>query len=346
MAESTQNIADSRMRLLLAGIVLACSFAVGTTFVSNNLHPRFEHRAETIEQQFAILQGRPYLLDGVRTYFPEFQNRILFPLLFAVTAQSRIGSISQEYLVLRLLTATLAFLVFWHLLTAVGGVSLRVAAVGMGMLAYVLIFTFNHGWEHPTDYLDVIMASLFVWVCLAHRRLAAVGLALLAAANRESAPFIGVIWFALYGMGPDRKPQYKEIAFAAGLVVLAYGMVLSIRYALGGTAALAPQTTAIVWLGDFIGEFIARPSPSGWPVLLVAMVAPLALWLWVDREWMGPTEKRLLLAGVAIALIAPLFGIVKELRFFIPAAVPLIYTACCAERNRSARMGEIPEVAT
>ncbi len=312
---------------------MAFSFALMTLFVSNNLHPRFEHRAETIAQQFAILQGKPYLLDGVPTYFPEFQNRILFPIFLSLATALHVGSDSEVYLVLRTLTAFAAFIVFWWLLQT-RSVSLRVASVGMGALAFVLVFTFNHGWEHPTDFLDVIFVALFVWACVSKHRLLAMGLAIVASANRESSPFIGVIWFVLYAVDEQWRFNWKEGVFAIGLSVLAYVTVLTIGFAFGGVAALAPQTTAVIWLGKFLLEALANPSPSAWPLLLVAMVLPLALWIGANWRPASFQTRRVLLAGIAIALIAPLFGIIKELRFFIPAATVLIYGACLAETDR------------
>ncbi len=319
---------------LFVGIVLSFSFAILTAFVSNNLHPRFEHREETIQEQLAILQGQSYVIDGKLIYFPEFQNRVLFPALLTAASLLRPSALGGIYLILRLLTIFLAFLVFWFLLLLVGSVSPRTAALGLGALAYVLIFTFNHGWEHPTDVLDVIFISLLLALCLRKRRLAVILVTVLASANRESSPFVGVIWLALYGISAGRKLNRSEIAFGLGLMVVGVVSVLSIRYLFGGAKAFAPQTMSIFLMGSFLHDAIAPLSPSSWLVLLVAMILPLAVWIGSNRQRLTGVEKRLLLAGIAIACIAPIFGIIEELRFFIPAAVILIFVACCADSNR------------
>lgn len=324
--------------VLVIGVLLAVAFTFLTTFVSNNLHPRFEHRAETVAQQFAILHGEPYVLGGVTVYFPEFQNRVLFPLMLAAAVSPGRGSPTQVYVILRFLTAVVAFLAFWFVLIQVGKIPLRTAAVGVGMLGYVMIFTFDHGWEHPTDFLDILFFSLFLWACVGKHRVLAILLAMGASANRESSPFIGLMWLMLYGIASNRKIDVREAAFGIGLGVLAYATVLSLRYLFGGVAALQPQTVSLFLIPSFVHDFIANPTLSSWVPLLLAMVLPLALWIWANWQWFKFPERRLLWAGIGIALVAPIFGIIMELRFFIPAAVVLIFAVCCAERNRQAAL--------
>jgi hypothetical protein len=64
-----------------------------------NAGGRLEHRGETIALQQAILRGEPGTLDGRPIYFPQFQNRILFPIVLAsvvrVTALEPRGCISS-----------------------------------------------------------------------------------------------------------------------------------------------------------------------------------------------------------------------------------------------------------
>src|SRR5262245_3003638 len=64
--------------MLMAGALALCTMGV-----SMNIAGRREHRAETVDLQQAILRAEPGLLDGRPTYFPQFQNRILFPILLA-----------------------------------------------------------------------------------------------------------------------------------------------------------------------------------------------------------------------------------------------------------------------
>src|SRR5882762_4640349 len=70
-AEEEQSVTANRglspVRELMMAATLSGAFALLVGFVSTNLSPRFAHRAEIIQQQFAILAGGPYPIDGVLT---------------------------------------------------------------------------------------------------------------------------------------------------------------------------------------------------------------------------------------------------------------------------------------
>src|SRR5262245_11865123 len=95
-----------------ASAVLAASLALVVCFVSSNLHSRFEHRAEAIAKERAILRGESYEIDGKTSFFPEFQNRVLFASVLATATAWPLLSESQWYLVIRLLFAWTMFFAF------------------------------------------------------------------------------------------------------------------------------------------------------------------------------------------------------------------------------------------
>jgi len=95
-----------------------------------------------------------------------------------------------------------------------------VAAVGLGLLAYELVFTFAQGWEHPTDFPDVALTGLWLWAAMAGRRWGLLAVALGAAFNRESAAFAGVLWLVLYGFTVRWTARLSELAFGILIVTL------------------------------------------------------------------------------------------------------------------------------
>jgi hypothetical protein len=230
---------------IVTACALAIAFAVFTCFVSMNIEPRFLHRGETIRQQMAILAGQDFELNGVPTYFGSLQNRVLFPL--ALKAVSSVGqplSMSQWYLALRLTTAVGAALLVWWLLRSQAGARPKLAAVGLGVLAYEMVFTFNHGWEHPTDFPDVALTTLWLWAVLKRRHWAAVAVAAVGALNRESAAFAGVVWVVLYGVTERFRLRLPEVAFGTFLSGAAYACVLAARWVFGGARAFQVNTNA------------------------------------------------------------------------------------------------------
>jgi hypothetical protein len=312
--------------------LLSSALAVFICFVSNNLHSRFEHREETINQQFAILGGHEYAIDGKLTYFPQFQNRVLFGFVLGLLARAEITSVGRLYLMLRLVTAGFAFFVFWMLLRNCAGADDKVASIGIGMLAYGLVFTFNHGWEHPTDFLDVIAISLMLWASLRRRFDLLVVVSIVAAANRESSVFGGLIWCFLHGRARDGRWQPRELIRGATATVLSGVAVLALRYAIGGPKGFAGPVTK-EWIGvlESLVAFLRAPTPSGWPLLAVAMFLPLGWWGWTNAGRHGWQQQRLLLCGITIAVLCSFLAIISELRGLIPTFVLLTYATVATE---------------
>ena len=323
----------------MMGAALSACFAIITCFVSNNLGARFEHRQETIQMQLAILEGRPYVLDGSLVYFGGFQNRVLFPLVLKGTSSwgeaVGVGSIGQWFLALELITAFAAFVVVWQLLRKHAGASPKLAAVGLGLLTYELIFTFNQGWEHPTDFPDVAFTALMLWAAIARQRAALFVIAVLAALNRESAVFGGFLWCVLHAFDSRLRLQPIELAFGALVSLSAFICALGVRLYLGGVAALAQGN-----FDDFAHSMarltndlaaVLHPNPSSWPVLLAAMIAVPGIWIWWNRARIRERDKRLLVSAAVIFIISVVFGQLPELRDFITSIVLVVFVAAASE---------------
>lgn len=318
------------------GVILALTACLGlfVSFVSSSWHPRFEHRLEVVENQLALLSGQPYHLDGAVVEFPEFRSRLLFPLLLRGTISLGPFSASQVFLLLQLMTCWLAFLAFFLLLMKKAGASLKGAAFGSLAFAYCQIYTFNHGWEHPSDYLDHLFFSGILWLSLGKRRVALTMLVLLATLNHQTAAFAGFIWFFLFALDfAPLRVRWAEAAYAAALSAGSYGLSNVVRLAMGGRGRDGYGTDGRRTLVDLL-EFLRHPQPYGWPVLMVAMVAPLVIWLWSNRAGITDQIQRLLWAAAAILAVSSAITPLEELRsaFLVPLVV-VGYAAVAADVN-------------
>lgn len=310
-------------RLIVACILSGlCAFAA--VYISANLHPRFEHRSESIEREFAVLEGRDFLLDGTPAYFPEFQNRILFGVMLKGLSRFSFLQPSEWYLLLRIGIAFFAFLAFLYSVNQ----SNKTSAAGMLVLLYTLLFAFNHGWEHPSDFLDIFFMSLFLLLTLSKGRLLLSAIVLLACLNRESAVFAGLVWLFVWGV-KERKVIYREVVFGCLLFLGAYAIVVLVRFWLGGVRGIERTQTfnpPHYWR-LFIKPILEHPQPFSWPVLFIAMFALPVLWIWSNKGRLESPDRRLLICSAVIALASITFASMNELRIFIPSATLLVAVA-------------------
>lgn len=333
--------APTQLQLRISGLVLSAALAVAICFVSNNLNGRFQHRQETIDQQFAILRGESYLIDGKDTYFPQFQNRVIFAFTLRAVSDGLHQSPGKVYLALRLLTAFAAFLIFWEWLTQVGRAGPRIAAAGLGILGYSLIFTFNHGWEHPTDFIDVVAITLMAWASIRRSYPALIALSLIAAANRESSVFGGLVWVFLWARTPTGSwniPEGLKGLFATGLSGVG---VLFLRFIFGGPHAVAGPVTR-EWIDVLYSffDFMRAPTPSGWPLLAVMMFVPIGWWGWLNRGQHGWMQRRLVYCALVVAALCSFLAVISELRGLIPSLVMALFAAVATEASTSERLND------
>lgn len=330
-------------RWLALGLLLSVACGIQANFVSSMLHPRFEHHEEALRKEQAIIRGEAYVIDGRDTYWPEFQNRILFSFFLRAVSSIDVLSPSEWYSVLRVVLSILAFFCLWSALTRSVRAPPLLAAGAMILTAYILAPHFNHGWEHPSDYLDPIFIVGMLWAATEHRRTWLAVIALLCVLNRESAPFAGVFWGFLYGIAelPGKRwfsryrIVWREAAFASALTFGAYAGIIVARRSFGGTSGTQVlQHTAFSVYDDMILDFLRQPAPQKWPFLAFSIATPLLLWLCANRRYLRQAEHRLLLAAGAIGIVTAVFSLLHELRAFIPASMVLVYVATAAEARR------------
>jgi hypothetical protein len=338
-------------------------------FISGSLHSRFAHHNESIQQQFAVLHGDPLLFDGVDHGLREWRGRILFPITFATLSGAiHVLSVSEWFLVLRTLSAVAAFGAFWFALRKTVGGDVRLTAAGLFLLAYAVIFTFSEGWENPTDFGDVGFAALFLWAIVIGRRWWLAAIVLLATLNRESSVFAGLIWLCVYGVGRGLSIRPREVAFGVGLSVVAYAEALFVRTLMprptavtaptGGAAASVATGSDPGYIGQLghalsfwnrlvfdVSDFLHHPTPTSWPVMWLALLTPVIVWIWLNRSCMRSLHRRLLLAAVCIFPITLAYGTISELREYLTALVMLVYVAVALEGERGRQAGAPVEVA-
>jgi hypothetical protein len=323
-------------------ILLAVSLAILTSTVSDNYGSRFVHQQETVYEQHAILAGQPFLRDGEARVIPQFYNRILFPAVFSLVSRLHILGDTQSYLLCRFLNCILLFVTFLWVSRRALNADIRISMVGAGLLAYTYIFTFNHGWAITSDYFDGIFMCLFLLLSLERRRWGLFLVSILAGFNRESAAFAGVLWFVLYGVSRNLRIQWREAFYAGVLSVSSYATAILVRLAILGRARTFASDGQVMvtpreWWREF-SAFLHHPTPSSWPILAVAMLIPSLWWAWMNREYVSEMPARLLMAAGLLGAATCFWGLMQELRIFIPGLVVLVFTCVWLEVLRGKRL--------
>jgi hypothetical protein len=322
---------------LPAIVVLSGCLAIFSCFISGNLLARHANHLEAVYNQFAILKGIPYHINGIEIESPQFQSRVLFPLLLDALTRIRLMSASQSFIFLRITTAFVAYLVFLLSCMQVEGMSIKTAGLGAGALAYALVFTFNHSWEHPTDFPDVAFFSAFLGLALQRRRVVLALVVVLATLNHQTAAFAGVIWFGLWGVEPPLKPKWREAAYSSALVIGSYTISTAVKLWFGAR----DQSAGYVFNGwltiPHFMDALRHAGPYQWPILLVAMVLPVSLWLWNNRAVLQGDLRQLVWAALWIVALSSPIAYWSELRSVFLAPVVIATFAATVAESRMQR---------
>jgi hypothetical protein len=172
---------------------LAFALAVIVSTVSHFIGDRYANRAVTVNQQLAILARQPFVdINGEAGDVPEFRNRILVPALVRLVVVATRQPPVTAYFAVRVLCAFAMFaFAGWY---AAAAASPRTVLPMLSVLALILIASFNHPLEFPSDYLDVLFTTVFVYAARSGRMALAIAAVLIGVTARESAAFAGIIW--------------------------------------------------------------------------------------------------------------------------------------------------------
>jgi NADH:ubiquinone oxidoreductase subunit K len=315
------------------GALLAFSLATAVCFVSNNLHARVEHRSETVFQQHALLHRLPLIFDGNQADLPEFRNRLLFPaMLEAVTRVSNLND-REAFLMLRWITAFACFAGLYWFGASVAHVPVAMNTCALTLLAVFFVLSFNHPWEHPTDFPDAIVMILAMWAAVTRRFTAALVIAGIGAANRESAAFSGVIWMLLPHPRDSTLVNRTALIQGTTLIAIAAGVTLLLRSVWRLPGSRIVNSIAEYDLSGMIRQAISHPFMS-WEMLLLAAFLPILIA--IARYWSDSTTevRRFVIAGLVIAVISLVVGRPNELRILTPAATVLVCSISLAAGSR------------
>jgi hypothetical protein len=297
-------------------LLISLALSVILVWVSHSV--TFSHLAETIHNQYATIQGRPFVIDGQPRLIHPFYNRILFPAVFAFLTSILHGWTDvQVFLLLRFVSFVVCFLVIFIAMARRSDVAKSTNACAF--LALSMIPTFAHGWVHSSDIFDLTLCFfMFLFVAEGSFWLA-FAVACLTAINRETGAFAAIFYICIaVGREPWLRLAWRSLLL--GLVPYV-GAILVRKWFLGDL--LRAQLTG-QWYTGFVFNFnlwleaIKRPSPVGWPFLLFAMMVFPCL-MFLNREMHPQSRARVIIAFVGVFIVTAAIGINAEVRTFIPS---------------------------
>jgi hypothetical protein len=307
-------------------VLLAGALAVTVSTISHFLAPRYEARAFVADQQLAILERRPFVEPNGRAGdVPEFRNRILVPAALAATvAMTRLFPVTA-YFAVRVACAFVMFLLLgWYVSRHMPPAALLPA---LAVLALCLVISFNHPYEFPSDYLDVLFTTVFVASARSGARLAALIAAAIGATARESAAFSGVIWWFCAADPPARRAAYAVL-----LAFVAMGVTLGTRMIFHLPGASIFNSIAIAGsVGSVTRTFVTDPGPRIWIIGLGVMTILLYYWLQTAREW-TTSDPGTLKAAAVILVLTLVFGVIHELRIYMPVVTCVLLAGVSPRR--------------
>jgi hypothetical protein len=292
----------------------------------------FRLRADTLLESFHLE------LDALRGHarYPEFQNRLIAPALLAALRWLMPENMPDRavWYLSRILQAAVAWWVLYGVcLHLTGRRSAGLVAVGLVTFAY-LWTPMSHPFEYTSDFLDVMFAALMVLCALEERRLALAVAVVLAALNRESAAFAGIVWLSLlaarHGLTARRA---GDVALGLLYIALAAAVVLGVRLAV--SAHYDPRQQ--IGLLEFLEDLHALGHPTGVvPMLFFTLLLYGACLARLPRPWTAE-QKGLILAAALCTAISSIFGILGELRVLLPSWVMLAIAIVIGRRPQSDR---------
>jgi len=227
----------------------------------------------------------------------------------------------EAFLLVRWLSAILCFTtLLWFSMTMTGH-GIGGSALAAALLALFFVTSFNHPWEHPTDFPDAIAMILGVWAAIRHRLTAALAVAAVAAANRESAVFIGILWIAVTTI--ERGPRGRRIVEGLAIILLALSVTFTLRRVFGLPGARAFNSVAENPLVPMVLGAIRHPFLS-WAMLLIASVGPTLAVIAVRWRGLSAVSHRLVIAAGFVGAVSLVIGAPNEIRILTPAATMLV----------------------
>jgi hypothetical protein len=262
-----------------------------------------------------IIEGRgeaPWAHRLLTPYLAEALARPLEPALGHRLARE------GAYLSLQC-AAIFCFLVFFHAFLQ-AWLDSGWALAGTLFAAALHPVTFRFYWFQPDSAVDLAVWAAAAWLTVARRDVWLAPLTAIGALNRETAVFVAVIFLALRWGDSPRSHTIKRFL---GLLLAWLIPFLALHAAVG----MRPWA---VNLHDLVRSNL-QPS---WLLYAVAFLAPLLLLPWIGWSRRPPELRRLAVALLVTYLPLQLvFGRIREVRLFLPLAIPLIPLVLLALRD-------------
>jgi len=303
------------------------ALAVVVSAVSHFLAPRYAARTFVADQQLAILERRPFVEPSGRAGdVPEFRNRILVPAVLAATVEITHVPPVVAYFGVRVACAFAMFLVVgWYVSRHAPDTAFLPA---LAVLALCLVISFNHPYEFPSDYLDVLFTTVFIAAARSGQRMLALLAAVVGATARESAAFSGIIWWFC---APDSST--RRAIFASLLAFIAMGVTTGVRMIFHLPGASIFNSIAVQGsVGSLTRTFVTDPAPRIWIVGLGVMAILLFYWLDTAGAWTKRDPAALKAAAVILG-VTLVFGVIHELRIYMPVVACVLLAGVPARRR-------------
>jgi hypothetical protein len=308
----------SRPVLRTVGLVVGLGLLVAWASLSLRIHTRLD----TIHNMSNILHGRPMQFGDATSTIHPFYNRVLFPgLLLGISRGVGVLSEGQWYILLRLGCCILGLGAFAVACRRALRPSPERLHLAIALMALSTIGGFAFPWEDPTDVIDLAAQALAVLAALGSRFTLCLMVAVLFAANRESAAYAGVAWFVL---APPR-PLPRRGAEALAICAASYGLAIALRLLISRTGA-----TNWIALPHNVESLIAAARSFaivGWFGILVGMTLFLGACVDLGTE----LARRFVLLALLFAVPGLLFGWVEDVRVFLPCAVMLCFAVAAGK---------------
>ncbi len=306
-----------RLVVFVVGLALVVAWA--------SLALRIGTRADTIHNMSNILHGRPLVFGDAHSTVHPFYNRILFPgLLLAVSHGIGLLSEGQWYILLRLASCLFGFGAFaWVCRQALQASTAR-TQFATALMALSTITAFVFPWEDPTDVIDLGAEALAVAAALGGRFGLGLAVALVFAANRESAAYAGIIWFVL---APAPRSLPRRGLETVAICVASYALALGLRTVISDTGArnwwALPHNLETLWAA------IRTFGLIGW----LGVLAGATLFLSACVDLRAPLARRFAALASLLAVPALVFGWFEDVRVFLPCFVMLCFAVAAGKET-------------
>jgi hypothetical protein len=290
---------------------------------------RLASRADTLHNLSAILRGQNFHFGEYVGPVTPFYNRIMFPLIHQGLFHL-LPTISAErwYLLLRIVSFQIAFVVFTLACVRALKPSYRDYCLAAALLALSFIVSFNYPWEEPSDALDTVALSAGALASLSNRFLLALGLALLFATNRESAAFIGIIWIVL--ADGSTWPTVRRLFEGLLISTLSYAVSIALRYYIAGPSSIKNHFVPFVNVRRLLSA-LEQFDPLSWVALLLSLFAIML----ISISYNNALARRFVALAAILAVPTFLYGLINEIRVFLPSLLMLAFAVAAKNKNHT-----------